>query len=176
MNNKMKKTLKRMIIIQLLVCSVLVSCQEIIETRTQDERLPLVISENLKEINQWSTIYIKFDATCLQRKVINNDKYGEIITYYFELSKNKYIFLRHSTYKDFDAFDKKEKMTIKTLSNNDIENIKVIDLDFILDNGLQETYFTIRDKNIFLIDESEELDNEDEFLVYEVVLGSSYDF
>lgn len=156
--------------------SVFISCQDTIKTRTEDELTPIKFTSKLKELQQYSTVYFKFDSTRLQRKEITKSNHGEITTYYYEISSNKYLSLRHSTYKNFDAFEKGEKMITKKSPNDNFKNIIIIDINFILDNGLKETYFAIRDKKYFLIDESLGLDNQNNFFVFEVVLSSSYDF
>lgn len=160
--------------IKLFVClsfmvNILLS-QDTIKTITEDE-IDITYNEKLKELQLWDTIYFRFDGGCLQRKEIQQDVHGKSIMYFYELTKQKYIVLRHSSYKDFDTFKKGEKMEVKHLTQRDLKNLMIVDLNFILENGLKETYFASSNKKYFLIDETVNVNG---FTVYEVVINSSF--
>lgn len=75
------------------------------------------------------------------------DNHDGIILFYYKFTRRKYIVLKHSKYKDFDTFQEGKKMEIQNLTPKDLENIKVIDINFILENRLKETYYITKQKN-----------------------------
>lgn len=155
---------------------MLVTCcaQNIRYVETEDKGRELFFTPELKALQQWDVVYILFDGNCLQRKLVSKDSSGEVISYYYEYSPRKHINFKYSTYRNFDDYERKKQMIKKTVNASNVSDDNYIDLQFILENGLEETFNVLKKKNIFIIDKS--LNNESDvlFQAFEVQMISRF--
>ncbi|BCY27479.1 hypothetical protein [Flavobacterium okayamense] len=131
--------------------------------------------QTITDITKRDTIYIYFkEGVNQKKKEANKNSYSvleEKCNYEFKFDNRNFINLSERKYLDLDKYDSKIKSDIKSVKKSFLRRNKdiIIDLNFIKKYGLEQTYFLIRTKKIYLIDSSET--NCNKILLKEVAFG-----
>lgn len=144
-----------------------------------------VNSQNLFEKIKNDTVYMFFDHLKYQsfnktvwhiKDSTMNNPFEDYREYVFKIDGLNYISFRYSRYLDFDSFENGKKMDVQIVKKNFLKKNKdrIIDIDFMLNNGLRETFFALYDrkKKVYIID-SEEIKCR-KVTLREVVMDSPY--
>ena len=131
--------------------------------------------QTITNITKRDTIYFYFkEGVNQKKKEANKNSYSvleEKYNYEIKFDNRNFINLSERKYLDLDKFDSKIKSDIKSVKKSFLIRNKdiIIDLNFIKKYGLEQTYFLIRTKKIYLIDSSKT--NCNKILLKEVAFG-----
>ncbi|RAR51047.1 CYTH domain-containing protein [Flavobacterium lacus] len=141
----------------------------------------LEYAQTMESIKSADTVYIYFDHSDFQKAKnpnVNSDKLlEEIKIYEIRVDSINFINFSERKYKDFDEYERKNELERKIISKKKLKQEKnaIIDINFIKKYGLEEVYFAIYYKKIFLIDSKEIFKRK--VILKEVVFGlASYSF
>ncbi len=132
-------------------------------------------SQTISDLTKTDTIYIYFkEGVNQKKKEANRNSYDvleEKCNYEIKFDSRNFINLSERKYLDLDKYDSKIKSDKKFVKKSFLRKNKnfIIDINFIKKYGLEQTYFLIQTKNIYLIDSSEA--NYNKILLKEVSFG-----